>query len=181
VLWGFVWLRLIRDKPQDAGWMSAESCGYLSQSLDREQWLLPQVASMKGAMRSATVVWLCIQYLLWSVGVYGFVPWLPTIIQKGAARGIGITGLLTAAPYLFAIICMLLVAHFSDRSLHRKRFVWPFLLCRSCSAWFVSDGGPKLLVGHLFFRSWPAAPCIRPMALSSRSCRRFCGRVWREK
>lgn len=130
--------------------MSAESCGYLSQSLDREQWLLPQVASMKGAMRSATVVWLCIQYLLWSVGVYGFVLWLPTIIQKGAARGIGITGLLSAAPYLFAIICMLLVAHFSDRSLHRKRFVWPFLLCRSCSAWFVSDGGPKLLVGIYF-------------------------------
>jgi sugar phosphate permease len=31
-------------------------------------------------------------------------------------------------PYLLAIILMLLVAYYSDRSFRRRRFVWPFLM-----------------------------------------------------
>lgn len=128
ILWGFVWLFVIRDKPQDAPWMSAESCASLSQQLEREQWLIPQIANVKSALRSPGVIWLCIQYFFWSVGVYGFVLWLPTVIENGAARGIAITGLLSGVPYLLAIFLMLLVAHYSDRSFRRKRFVWPFLV-----------------------------------------------------
>lgn len=128
ILWGFVWLFLVRDKPQDAAWMSEETCIHLAETLDREQWLIPQVANVKSALRNANVLWLCIQYFFWSVGLYGFVLWLPTMIQKGASRGIAITGLLSAVPYLAAIVLMLLVSHFSDRSFRRTRFVWPFLL-----------------------------------------------------
>jgi MFS family permease len=50
------------------------------------------------------------------------------VIQKGAALGIGVTGLLGGAPYLLAVILMLFVAYYSDRSLRRKRFVWPSLM-----------------------------------------------------
>jgi sugar phosphate permease len=128
ILWGFVWLLIIRDRPQDASWMSEPACTELSQQLEREQWLLPQVANMRSALRNPSVVWLSIQYFFWSLGVYGFVIWLPSVVQKGAARGIGITGLLSGVPYFFAIILMLLVSHYSDRSFRRKRFVWPFLM-----------------------------------------------------
>jgi sugar phosphate permease len=128
VLWGFFWLLIIRDKPQDAAWMSEESCNHLSQQLEREQWLIPQVANVGSAFRNPSVIWLCIQYFFWSVGVYGFVLWLPSIVQRGAARGIAITGLLSGVPYFFAIILMLLVSYYSDRSFRRKRFVWPFLI-----------------------------------------------------
>jgi sugar phosphate permease len=128
ILWGFVWLMLIRDKPEEASWMSPEGCAHLVQKLDQEQWLLPKVANMKSALGNTNVILLCIQYFFWSLGVYGFVLWLPTMIQKGASRGIAITGLLSAIPYLFAIILMLLVSYFSDRSFRRKRFVWPFLV-----------------------------------------------------
>ena len=128
VLWGFVWLVVIRDKPADAAWMSEETRTQLSQQLEREQWLLPQVANMKLALRNPGVILLCIQYFFWSIGNYGFVLWLPSVIQKGAARGIAITGLLSAVPYVVAIVFMLLVSHYSDRSFRRKRFVWPFLM-----------------------------------------------------
>jgi sugar phosphate permease len=128
ILWGFFWLLIIRDKPQDAAWMSEESCNHLSQQLEREQWLIPQVANVGSAFRNPSVVWLCIQYFFWSVGVYGFVLWLPSIVQRGAARGIAITGLLSGVPYFFAIILMPLVSYYSDRSFRRKRFVWPFLM-----------------------------------------------------
>ena len=49
------------------------------------------------------VIWLCIQYFFWSIGVYGFVLWLPSIIQKGAARCIAITGLFSGVPYVVAM------------------------------------------------------------------------------
>jgi sugar phosphate permease len=128
ILWGFVWLVVIRDKPADATWMSEPTRTQLSQQLEREQWLLPEVASMGSALRHPSVILLCIQYFFWSIGNYGFVLWLPSVIQKGAARGIAVTGLLSGVPYAVAIVLMLLVSHFSDRSFRRKRFIWPFLL-----------------------------------------------------
>ena len=42
--------------------------------------------------------------------------------------GIVETGWLSAVPYLFAIIAMLVTSYFSDKTLNRKIFVWPFLL-----------------------------------------------------
>ncbi len=128
VLWGFAWLWLIRDRPEDASWMSAEGCAELRVTLEREQQAIPRVANMGAALRDARVVWLCVQYFAWCVGVYGFVLWLPSIVQSGAARGIAVTGLLSAVPYFFAMVLMLVASYFSDRSGRRAQFVWPFLM-----------------------------------------------------
>jgi len=128
VLWGFAWLWLIRDRPEDAAWMSAEGCAELRGELEAEQRVIPRVANMGAALRDGRVMWLCAQYFAWCVGVYGFVLWLPTIVQRGAARGIAMTGLLSAVPYFFAVLLMLAASYFSDRSERRARFVWPFLI-----------------------------------------------------
>src|ERR1700733_7449268 len=146
ILWGIAWLFIIRDRPEDATWMSEDTCAQLSQQLEREQQLIPQVANMGSAVRNPSVVLLCIQYFFWSVGVYGFVLWLPSIVQEGAARGIAITGLLSGVPYLLAIILMLLVSHYSDRSFRRKRFVWPFLMLAGASLF-----GSYLTAAHSFW------------------------------
>jgi sugar phosphate permease len=128
ILWGIVWLIIVRDHPRHTSWMTPASCEVLEQQLDQEQSTLPRVKNMASALRQPNVVLLCIQYFFWSVGVYGFVLWLPSIIQAGASRGIAITGLLSAVPYLFAILLMLIVSYFSDRSLRRRAFIWPFLI-----------------------------------------------------
>jgi sugar phosphate permease len=127
IVWAFIWLIVIRDKPQQADWMSEPSCDYLTESLAWEQVQLSSASNVRSTLLRPVVIVLSMQYFLWSVGVYGFVLWLPTVIQKGAARGIAITGLLSAIPYLVAILLMLLVSYFSDRTLQRKQFVWPFL------------------------------------------------------
>jgi sugar phosphate permease len=54
--------------------------------------------------------------------------WLPTIIKGAPNMTIVETGWLSSVPYLFAIIAMLVTSYFSDRTLKRKIFVWPFLL-----------------------------------------------------
>jgi sugar phosphate permease len=128
IVWGFIWLFVIRDHPHQAPWLSSDSCNALNDQLEREQWLLPKVEGIRSAMKHPGVILLTVQYFFWSVGVYGFVLWLPTVIQKGAAKGIAITGLLNAVPYVFAVLLMLLVGHYSDKSFRRKRFIWPFLI-----------------------------------------------------
>ena len=128
VLWAFGWLAVMRDRPRNVRWLSDPTCEQLNLELDHEQKALPPTRNLLAACRIPGVLLLCLQYFSWSVGVYGFVLWLPTILKAGMRQGIGIVGLLSAAPYLLAIILMLLVSHFSDRSLNRKHAVWPFLL-----------------------------------------------------
>jgi nitrate/nitrite transporter NarK len=90
---------------------------------------VPSAGGILDALRSRNVVVLCVQYLVWSIGVYGFVFWLPTIVKSLSGRGIGSTGLLSAIPYAMAAILMIANSHVSDRTNKPRRlFVWPFLL-----------------------------------------------------
>lgn len=143
VLWGLIWVVIVRDHPHEVRWLDKNTCRALEEQLNREQWMLPQIGSFVEALKHPSVVLLNVQYFFWSIGVYGFVLWLPTVIEKGASKGIAITGLLSAVPYLFAIALMLLVAHFSDRSFRRKRFIWPFLVISGAALFgsFMTAGG----------------------------------------
>jgi MFS family permease len=136
VAWGFFWLVLVRDSPGEAAWMNDASRAELARELEGEQRSLPSVLDLRVAFRYPNVPRLCIQYFFWSLGVYGFVLWLPLTIGNASGLPIHITGLLTAVPYLFGAILMLVVAHRSDRSLSRspsrsldrKRYIWPLLV-----------------------------------------------------
>src|ERR1700744_6611993 len=59
ILWAFCWLYIGRDHPQDVSWMSPATSARLNQQLEREQWLLPQVADLKSAFLSRNVILLC--------------------------------------------------------------------------------------------------------------------------
>jgi sugar phosphate permease len=128
VLWAFIWVMVVRDRPDQVRWMSAECSEQLKDAIALEQRGIPPAASLLVALRQPSVLLLCAQYFCWSLGLYGFVLWLPTIIQAGRTQGIETVGLLSAVPYLLASILMLVVSHASDRTLRRKRFVWPFLM-----------------------------------------------------
>lgn len=80
------------------------------------------------AFRSPKVIILALQFFCWSIGVYGFVLWLPSILKQGAHLDMIQAGWLSALPYLVAVIAMLAVSWGSDRIQRRKRFVWPPLL-----------------------------------------------------
>ncbi|PET36546.1 2-ketogluconate transporter, partial [Bacillus sp. AFS001701] len=57
-----------------------------------------------------------------------FVMWLPTIIKAAPNMNIVSTGWLSSVPYGLAVILMLVSSYFSDKTLNRGAFVWPFLL-----------------------------------------------------
>ena len=128
VLWAIAWLVIIRDHPSEAKWMDASAARLLESQLAAEQAGIAPVGAVRKALLRGDVILLTVQYFFWSLGVYGFVLWLPTIVRKGAAASMGTTGLLSAIPYLAAILAMLFVSHVSDRTGKRRAMVWPSLL-----------------------------------------------------
>jgi len=128
IIWAFFWYRIVDDRPKDADWLTEDEKNNLEQQLHSEQQNIKPVKNYKAAFRSQVVVLLCLQYALWSIGVYGFVMWLPSIINAAPNSNMVTTGWLSAVPYLLAIIAMISASYFSDKSLKRKQYIWPFLL-----------------------------------------------------
>ena len=128
IIWAFFWWRLVTDKPQDANWLTDAEKSALADQLAQEQQGIKPVKNYGEAFKSRVVILLSLQYALWSIGVYGFVMWLPSILNAAPDMTIVKTGWLSAVPYVAAIIGMLSASYFSDKTLNRKAFVWPFLL-----------------------------------------------------
>ena len=128
IIWAFIWWQIIEDKPRNAKWLTEPEKNNLEEILLLEQQLIKPVRNYAEAFKSKVVILLCLQYALWSIGVYGFVLWLPSIINAAPNSNIVTTGWLASIPYLLAIVAMLSASYFSDKTLNRKIFVWPFLL-----------------------------------------------------
>ncbi|MGH2442433.1 MAG: MFS transporter [Chloroflexota bacterium] len=149
IAWAFVFRALVEDRPRQADWLPVQERQEIETALAEDQRGMPKVSSYVDAFKQRNVVLLSIQYALWSIGVYGFVFWLPTIIKLGSHRGIAATGLLSAVPYALAAILMLVASVFSDRSGKRKVYVWPFLLGGALAFY-----GSFLIGNHSFLGSY---------------------------
>ncbi|MFL6555239.1 MAG: MFS transporter, partial [Bacillus sp. (in: firmicutes)] len=128
VIWAFIWWKIVNDKPRDAKWLTEQEKNDFEQQLAKEQEGIKPVKNYGEAFKSKPVILLSAQYFLWSIGVYGFVMWLPSIIKAAPNMDIVKTGWLSSVPYILAIILMLVASYFSDKTLNRQAFVWPFLL-----------------------------------------------------
>jgi len=128
VVWGVFWLALMRDHPTQVDWLSPAARGELEEMLETEQRQLPKFENFWPAFREPNVIRLCVNYFFWSVGIYGFVLWLPVVIRNATRAGMATTGLVAAIPYLVAIGVMLAVSHYSDQRGQRRKYVWPLLI-----------------------------------------------------
>ena len=127
IIWAFFWWYLVNDKPSEAKWLSDDEKKGIELMMQKEQQNIKPVKNYAAAFKTKAVILLSLQYAFWSIGVYGFVMWLPTIIKAAPNMSIIETGWLSSVPYVFAIVGMLLVSYFSDKRQNRKNFVWPFL------------------------------------------------------
>jgi sugar phosphate permease len=99
IIWAFCWWVLVKDKPSQVGWLSESEKAALQAQLEKEQQGIKAVRNYSEAFRSRNVILLCMQYFTWSIGVYGFVLWLPSIIRNGGAN-LGWLRLAGCHPYL---------------------------------------------------------------------------------
>ena len=108
--------------------MSADAVSALNTQLLAEQQAVGPAMTLRSALTRPDVLLLSLSYFFWSVGIYGFVLWLPTIVHQGSALSMGRTGLVSAIPYAAAIVAMVLVSQRSDRTQQRRSLVWRSLL-----------------------------------------------------
>jgi sugar phosphate permease len=128
VAWAIFWWFSADDRPEEANWLSAEEARAIQGKLDEEQRQISAMTNYWAAFRDPRVMLLSVMYFCWSIGTYGFVFWLPKVVKDGSGLNIAITGLLTSIPYFLAIIAMLIVSYWSDRTLKRKAFIWPAMI-----------------------------------------------------
>jgi len=128
IIWAFIWWVLVTDHPKEAKWLTATEKKDIEEALLEEQKGFKPVKNYREAFKSSKVIILAFQYFFWSIGVYGFVMWLPSILKSASSMGIVAAGWLSSVPYALSAILMVVVSYYSDRTLNRKTFVWAFLL-----------------------------------------------------
>jgi len=123
VAWAVVWIVVVRDRPSQVNWLTqAEKTALENQLADEQKDLVP-VKNYREAFRTPTVWKLAGVLFFQSLGFYGFLLWLPSILRHGATLSMVNTGWLSAVPYFGAVLGMLPVAWMSDRMQNRKVFV----------------------------------------------------------
>jgi sugar phosphate permease len=127
IIWAFVWRKMVEDWPHQATWVDPKERDELERKLEEEQRGFKPVKNYGAAFRTPAVITLAVQYFCWSIGVYGFVIWLPSMLKSAGASSIVLVGWLSAGPYLAAALLMVVTSFCSDRSGERKSFVWPYL------------------------------------------------------
>ncbi|WP_407655270.1 MFS transporter [Alicyclobacillus dauci] len=127
IVWSIVWWFTVKDQPQEASWLTSQEKSDLLEVLKEEQKEIQPVPNLLAAAKSRNVFCLMAVYFFWSVGIYGFIMWLPSILKQMSHAGIAATGWLSALPYLLAIFAMIGISYISDKTLRRKAAVWPCL------------------------------------------------------
>jgi len=120
VLLGIVTWFYLTDRPAKANWLSAEQKAWLSARLESEVAAkqAAQHLTLGEALRSPKVLALSLIYFGFVAALYGMQFWLPQIV-KAFGFSNAQTGFVTAIPYLFGTIAMILWARHSDASRER--------------------------------------------------------------
>jgi ACS family tartrate transporter-like MFS transporter len=120
---GFVVLRVLCDRPEQAQWLEPHERSWLVARLAAERETVAtshRNIELRRAIAEPRVWSLVVLYFALIIGIYAVSLWLPQIVA-GLARMSPLTvGLVTAIPYLVASIGMVVVGRHSDRSGERR-------------------------------------------------------------
>jgi MFS transporter, ACS family, tartrate transporter len=123
-LLGVIALFYLRDKPQDANWLTAAQKTWLQTQLAKEQASVRSNLnlSLGHALRSPRVIMLGLVYFGILAGLYGVQFWLPQIV-KGFGLSNFQTGFVSALPFAFGALAMLICSARSDRKRERAGYI----------------------------------------------------------
>ena len=116
---GIVVLFFLDDRIAHAKWLTADEKALLERNVRADN--ADKVDAPIGTVLTQGRVWLMgLIYFSFVMGLYGISFWLPTIIkQTGISDALKI-GLLSAIPWAFAVVAMVLVARHADRTGERR-------------------------------------------------------------
>lgn len=126
VMLGFLALKVLTDRPEQATWLDADERAWLIETLAREraasQPQKPGARAAWAALRDPRVLALAAIYSGTSAGLYAVGLWSPLIIHQFGYSALTI-GWINAVPSVVAAVGMILWARHSDRRLERTLHV----------------------------------------------------------
>ncbi len=114
---GFLTLYLLADNPQSASWLTPQESDVLRHVLATEVRERPH-SSLLAALKDVRVLVCAAIQFGFTLGSYGIGIWLPLILKEYHLTNLSI-GWISAIPYLFASIGMIVWARYVDRTGHR--------------------------------------------------------------
>ena len=130
---GIIAYLYLKDKPEDAGWLTDAEKASLRNHLDHEPAVVASAShgSMWALLADPRVYTLSLIYFLLLGASYTMIFWVPTLIKGWGVADVFTVGLLSAVPALFGIVGMVLVGRSSDKQLERRKH---FLFCTGIAA-----------------------------------------------
>jgi len=110
------WWLFVADRPSEASWVSPAERAYIETTLAAERRNEPVAGGFSQVLRSSVVWQLVVVYFLIQIGFYGLNLWLPTLVKALTHKGFGTVGLITAIPYIVAIVGLWLNGWSADRT-----------------------------------------------------------------
>jgi MFS transporter, ACS family, tartrate transporter len=148
VILGVIALFWLTDRPEKAKWLAPSDREWLSAEIARESTQRSRAHLSWRALANPKIFILCVFYLLNNTATYGIFFFLPDILAQKTGYGGFALALITAVPFVGALLGMVLIGRHSDRTGERK---WHVVACAlgaavgvALTAWF--QGNVVLLV-----------------------------------
>lgn len=128
LLFTFVFLFWVKDRPDKVGWLTPLEKEYLNETIKQEE-------AAKESVKKYTIwqsltdkqVWrLCLIYFTWITGFWGFNFWMPQVLQGLSGWSPALVGIAIAFPMGAALIAQIFVGHSSSRT---GEIRWHIAIC----------------------------------------------------
>lgn len=123
VLLGFLLYRLLPNKPSEATWLNTQEKTLVQSVLDADHKgdLKPSHhGKLSAALADPKTYVLAFIYFCCACAVYTVTFWLPTMIKGLGIASLAAIGWMTAVPYIFGAIGVLVISRSSDRFKERR-------------------------------------------------------------
>jgi ACS family tartrate transporter-like MFS transporter len=117
ILFGFVVLRLLTDRPANATWLAPANRAWLETTMARERASVEAVHSQMSVRRGLLdprVLLLCLTYFAFGTISYSMGYFLPLIVKGWGVTNFAV-GWIVAVPSLVGIVAMVTGSYFADR------------------------------------------------------------------
>ena len=114
-------LTQLKDRIEDAPWLSAEEKALLSSRIAVHE--VHKKGSLLQALKIPGFLTLGLIYFLIQVASYGLNFWAPQLIRSTGVQSSVTIGFLTAIPYVCGAISMVVIGRWSDATGERRKFV----------------------------------------------------------
>ena len=129
---GIVVMFFLNNGIREATWLTEEEKLLLERNIEAEPSGKKKSPHSLGAVLTDPRVWMMSAiYFCFVMGQYGLTFWMPTLVKATGVKGNFVTGLLSAIPFLVAVVAMILCGRSADR--HRERR-WHLVIPALCGA-----------------------------------------------